>query len=200
MTIELSSARPTLQDGRTFAVLFNQAADGFPSTMLGRDYPNVIARGFVHPGHDLSYEYVTFAKRNTAVVGMVSGYTAEQHRASTVRHLARAAGWRVVRASVVAAMNWTLLRFMDKLSAGDFYLQAIAVNSESRGRGVGAQLMSAMVERARNQRSKRLVLDVSIENDRAQKLYRRFGMRIISISPKNYIQPDVRVYRMAKPL
>ena len=41
------------------------------------------------------------------------------------------------------------MRILDSIADGDFYLQAIAVDKELRGDGVGSLLMDCVEERAR---------------------------------------------------
>ncbi|MFC1634947.1 hypothetical protein ACFL5Z_08900, partial [Planctomycetota bacterium] len=62
-SITLRAANPTLDEGLVFARYLDEAAEGFFRFMLGRDAGDIIARAFVEPGHDLSYQNVTFAER-----------------------------------------------------------------------------------------------------------------------------------------
>ncbi|MCP4200942.1 MAG: hypothetical protein GY769_03310, partial [bacterium] len=89
----LRAANPTLDEGRAFARYLDSAAEGFFRFWLGRRAVDIIAAAFLEPNHDLSYQNVTFAERNEIIVGMASGYTAEQHRRSSDRPLRRAAGF-----------------------------------------------------------------------------------------------------------
>lgn len=57
----------------------DQAAEGFFRFLLGREVAEILATAFAQPGHDLSYQYVTFAEREDRIVGLVSGFTAEEH-------------------------------------------------------------------------------------------------------------------------
>ena len=50
--------------------------------MFGRRYQEVIAEAFLETGHDTSYENVTFAEADNAVVGMTLAYSEAQHRLS----------------------------------------------------------------------------------------------------------------------
>jgi len=80
----LRAADPTLEKGRVFARYLNEAAEGFFRFMLGRRFVDILAKAFMQPDHDLSYQNVTFAERNKLIVGMASGYTAEQHHRSYI--------------------------------------------------------------------------------------------------------------------
>lgn len=198
-SIALRPAVPTLDEGRVFARYLDVAAEGFFRFMLGRCSVDIIAKAFIEPGHDLSYQHVIFAEREGDVVGMVSSYTAEQHRLSSDRPLRQAAGNRTLRMMAVAMLCAPLLRHIDKLGHGDSYLQAIAVDRACRGEGIGAILLDAAEDRARAGGSARLTLDVLAGNKGAQRLYGRFGMTVESAWPKLFFVPPM-LFRMAKTL
>ncbi len=166
--------------------------------MLGRDAGDIIARAFVVPGHDLSHQNVTFAERDNVIVGMVSGYTAEEHRRSSLRPLKQAAGRHHLRMNVVLILCAPALRIIDSVADGDYYLQAIAVDKELRGEGIGSFLIDSLEERARASGSTRLALDVSVKNESARRLYERRGMTVESQWPKRLPIPGLRFYRMTK--
>ena len=92
--IILRSARPTLDEGLRYARYLDEVADGFFRFMLGRQFANVIATAYTKPHHDYSYQNVTFAECNNVIVGMTSGYTANEHRCSSDQPLKQAAGNR----------------------------------------------------------------------------------------------------------
>jgi len=168
--------------------------------MLGRRAGHIIATAFAQPDHDLSYQNVTFAEHDKVIVGMVSGYTAEQHRRSSRQPLKQAAGGRNLRMRIVLIVFAPLMRIIDSIADGDFYLQAIAVDEELRGDGVGSVLMDCLEERARASGSTRLSLDVSAKNEGARRFYERRGMAVTSQWPKRLPIPGLRFYRMTKTL
>ena len=198
--IVLRTANATFDEGLVFARYVDQAAEGFFRLMLGRRAAHIIATAFPQPGHDLSYENVTFAERDNVVVGMVSGYTAEQHRRSSRQPLTQAAGPRHVRMRIVRMLLAPLMRVIDSLADGDFYVLAIAVDTERRGDGVGSVLMDSVEERARTSGASRLCLDVSAKNEGARRFYERRGMTVESRWPKRFAIPLLKLYRMTKEL
>ena len=117
-SITLRAANPTLDEGLAFARYLDEAAEGFFRFMLGRDAGHIIARAFVEPGHDLSYQNVTFAERDNVIVGMVSGYTAEQHRRSSRQPLEQATGRRHLRMRIVLILFAPLMRIIDSIADG----------------------------------------------------------------------------------
>ena len=146
-SIVLRTANPWFYEGLAFTRYSDQAAEGFFRFMLGRHAWHIIATALAQPDHDLSYQNVTFAKRDNVIVGMTSGYTAEQHRRSSRQPLKRAAGRRNLRIRIVLIQFAPLMRIIDSIADGDFYLQAIAVDKELRGNGVGSSLMDSFIPR-----------------------------------------------------
>ena len=197
-SITLRAANPTLDEGLVFAMYLDKAAEGFFHFMLGRHAEHIIARAFTKPNHDLSYQNVTFAERDKVIVGMVSGYTAEQHRRSSRQPLMQATSRRNLRMKIVLILFAPLMRIIDSIADEDFYLQAIAVDKEFQGNGVGSLLMDFFEERARASGSTRISLDVSARNERARRFYERRGMTVESRWPKHLPVPGLRFYRMTK--
>ena len=199
-SIVIRAANPTFDDGLACARYLDEAAEGFFHIWLGPRAGDIIATAFAQPDHDLSYQHVTFAERDDVIVGMFLGYTAEQHRRSSREPLNRVAGRFNLRKRIVEILFSPLMRIIDSITDGDFYLQAIAVNSELRGDGVGSVLMDSFEERARASGSTRLSLDVSAKNKKAHRFYERRGMTVESQWPKRLPIPGLRFYRMTKTL
>ena len=195
--ITLRAARPDFDEGLVFARYLNAAAEGFFEFWLGSGFPGVVAEAFMKPGHDLSHEYAAFAVRGGRIIGMALCYTAEQHRASSHEPLREAKGYRACRAAIIGAVMAPIMRVLDTLEDGDFYLQAIAVDEDLRGAGVGSLLIGWVEEQGRASGSRRLCLDVSGSNLSARRLYERLGMEVVSESTIFYM-PRVRLLRMAK--
>ena len=191
-------ANPTEDDGLAFARYLDEAAEGFFRFMLGRRAKHIIAAAFAQPDHDLSYKNVTFAERGNMIVGMVSGYTAEHHHRSSHYPLKQAAGQWNLRMRIVLVLFAPLMRIIDSISDGDFYLQAIAIDKELRGAGIGSLLMDSLEERARASGAVRLALDVSAKNEDARRFYEHRGMTIESKWPKRLHIPALKFYRMTR--
>ncbi len=176
-------AEATIEDGRVFADFADQAADGLFRWMLGPGFVDIIARAFVSPGHDLSFEYASFAEDDGTIVGMICGYSSEQHARAGDGALLSAAGWRAPRLVSRWLIAYPVMRFMDRLPAGDWYVQMVAVDPARRGQGVGTMLLGFAEETARAAGASRLVLDVVVTNDGARRLYERRGMVAEARSP-----------------
>jgi ribosomal-protein-alanine N-acetyltransferase len=112
------------------------------------------------------------------------------HPAATRRYIvAEAADGRIVGYAGLAAVAGT----------GD--VQSIAVAREHWGTGLGARLLTELLRTATAAECREVLLDVRVDNARAQRLYQRFGFEPIGIR-KGYYQPgsvDAVVMRLSDP-
>jgi len=198
--ISLRSARPTIDDGLIFATYLDMSADGLFRLMFGPDFKSIVAKSFIDPGHDLSYEYVTFATQEGTAVGMMSAYSSMHHSNFAIKPLMRAVGWRIVRVGLIALLTVRLLRFLDKIPAGGFYLQALAADPDLRGQGIGTVLFEHAQEQATEVSADSLMLHVAVNNTGARRLYERLGMHVTATSPRYSPLPGMQVNRMIKRL
>jgi ribosomal-protein-alanine N-acetyltransferase len=80
--------------------------------------------------------------------------------------------------------------------AGSFVLtpeadvQTVGVAADQRGRGIGALLLTTLIEQAIQAQAAQLILEVRSDNGAAIAMYQRFGFERISSRP-NYYAPDV---------
>ncbi|MEZ0092124.1 ribosomal protein S18-alanine N-acetyltransferase [Streptacidiphilus sp. EB129] len=85
--------------------------------------------------------------------------------------------------------------------AGSGDVQTIAVAREHWGTGLGARLLTTLVRQAADAGCTELLLEVRVDNGRAQRLYERFGFQPIGLR-RNYYQPsgvDALVMRLDDP-
>ena len=199
-SIALRAGSSTFDEGLEFARYLDTAAEGFFRFMLGKQVASVVATAYTRPDNDYSFQNVTFAELDGVIVGMASGYTAEQRRSFSAHPFKQAAGYRAMRTRAVSLLLAPLLQVLETIADGDFYLQAIATDQRVRGRGVGSALMNFMEERACASGSSRLCLDVSAKNEGARKMYEHRGMTVDSRWPKHLVIPGFRLLRMTKTL
>jgi len=197
-SIGFRNANPTTNEGLICGQYLDEVAEGFFRLMLGNRFAEIIARAYPQPNHSYSYENVIFAESDKRIVGMALGFTAEQHQNFSVRPIKEAAGIRVLRMMIVNLLFAPMLRILNTIPVGDFYLLSMAVDKEFRGKGIGNTLIDSIEERARTSGSIRLSLDVSAKNEGARRLYERRGMNIKSQWPKRIPMPGMRFYRMTK--
>ena len=72
--------------------------------------------------------------------------------------------------------------------AGEAEVLTIAVAPAHEGRGLGAVLLTELMREAARRECDDVVLEVRVDNDRAQQLYRRFGFEGVGVR-KGYYQP-----------
>jgi len=199
-SIIVRSAKSTHEDGTHFAHYVDIASEGQFRLLLGRQVTEILATAFSQPNHDLSYEHTVFAEVGDEVVGMASGYTAQQHRSSNNEPLKQAAGRRAFfRMACMFALATPVLRFLHSYDDGDFYVQFLAVDDAHRGQGIGSKLIQAMEDRARASRSTHFAIDVARRNKGAHRLYEHQGFKTIRQWPKTrFVRPNI--LRMTKTL
>ncbi|WP_405017821.1 ribosomal protein S18-alanine N-acetyltransferase [Kitasatospora sp. NBC_00070] len=80
-------------------------------------------------------------------------------------------------------------------------VQTIAVAEDQQGAGLGARLLADLVAEAARRECAELLLEVRMDNPRAQRLYERFGFEPVGIR-RGYYQPanvDALVMRLDNP-
>jgi len=73
--------------------------------------------------------------------------------------------------------------------AGTGDIQTIAAARDHWGTGLGTRLLTALLEAATDFECHEVLLEVRVDNDRAQRLYERFGFTAIGLR-RGYYQPD----------
>ncbi|MEV6005475.1 ribosomal protein S18-alanine N-acetyltransferase [Streptomyces sp. NPDC051976] len=85
--------------------------------------------------------------------------------------------------------------------AGTGDVQTIGVARDHWGTGLGARLLATLLQAATDAECHEVLLEVRVDNSRAQRLYERFGFEAIGFR-KGYYQPgnvDALVMRLADP-
>lgn len=70
--------------------------------------------------------------------------------------------------------------------AGEMELVSIAVHPKYTGKGVGPYLMKQMLRYGKKHQAHSIILDVRTSNQRAQKLYRKFGFLQVGLRKRYY--------------
>ena len=66
------------------------------------------------------------------------------------------------------------------------YIANIAVDINYQGMGIGSRLMESLFDVLSSKEIKRCTLEVRVSNVRAQKLYNKFGFKVVGIRKKMY--------------
>ena len=131
--IHLRPAKPIREEGLIYARYLDQAAEGFFRFMLGNRLADILSAAFIQSDNDYSYQNGTFVEQNNVIVGMASSFTASRRRTYTDKPLKHAAGGRHLRMSIVTTLCAPLMRILETLPDGDYYIQAMAVDEKLRG-------------------------------------------------------------------
>lgn len=198
-SILIRNAKPDFEEGLVFAQLFDEASEGFFTTMLGQKTNEILADAFVKSNNEYSFENVTMVEHKSKVVGMVSGYTHTEKEGYTKHILSQYPKGAKLRIAMFSIAGRILSHFLGPRGKEDYYLQAIAVSRHMRGKGLGQRLLKHSVEIAINKGAKTLSLDVSSKNLKAIKSYNRFGMYASSVWP-NFLRLPPVFTRMVKKL
>jgi ribosomal-protein-alanine N-acetyltransferase len=71
----------------------------------------------------------------------------------------------------------------------DAEIMTIGVASSAQRAGIGRALLQALIDTARQQGARRLLLEVRVDNEPAKNLYRRFGFQPMGLR-RHYYQPE----------
>jgi ribosomal protein S18 acetylase RimI-like enzyme len=77
--------------------------------------------------------------------------------------------------------------------AGEFYIGHLGVDPALRGRGIGAQMVRHFLAAAGRSGASRAVLDVSVENPRAQALYEKLGFVVMATRESHFANEFGRI-------
>lgn len=84
----------------------------------------------------------------------------------------------------------------DSFATGDYYLCNVAVDHSYRGQGIGKYIMENALELADGTSCERVVLKVTLKNEKALKLYKRFGFKVTSKNIADGFLKDENTYDM----
>lgn len=165
MNYELNIRKATINDAPLIAKVVAMAI-GEESAILygGENYMNVFEEIALLEDSQYSYRNAFVAEINGNAVGAVVAYDG-----------AELYPLRKATLDVISKHTAKELQIADETDASEFYLDSLAVLPEYRGRGIGAQLILAVKDRAFNEYNKNLGLLVDFENPDAERLYQSVG-------------------------
>jgi len=197
--ILIRKAKPDLDEGIAFAHYFNEAAEGFFKSTLGERAFEIIADAYVKTNNEYSYENVVVIEYKGDIVGMASGYTYFEKVGFEKRILSEFKAGAKFRIRVFSLISKFLSRALGPRCDDEYYLQAIAISSEVRGKGLGQRLLNHSQGIAIEKGARLLSLDVSSKNENAISSYNKFGMSVASNWP-NFLGIPPVFTRMVKKL
>lgn len=98
------------------------------------------------------------------------------------------------RRYLVAGEGGAVVGYGGLLVVGDdAHITTLAVEPESRGKGLGTRLMLRLAGEAREAGAAHLTLEVRVSNHPAQSLYRRFGFETVGLRRHYYRNEDALI-------
>ncbi len=149
------------------------------------DAQGFLTHAFVCTGGEFSWPVHWVMELDGEVVGTAAGYTGK-----TARHFMWPAIAQILRCNGIIAGAGVIRRGLQierivvpPRRADLFYIANVGIAPHHRGKGLGWTLLKHMHEEGRRQGATVAALDVSMENPRAEALYRRIGYRIVRETP-----------------
>ena len=192
--VTLRDAQPGPTDEGAVAWDLETATDHMYSIKLGSKWEATLRAVVAQPGHAWSVERARIAEIEGSMAGVLLGAPATT--AKPEDSLGLAWGWTRLRLAAVSLSGRAFLNFMDNHGPGEWYITAVAVTPEARGKGVGAVLLDDAVSRARDAGATSVTLDVDDRNVGARRLYERHGFQVTATSAPARLWGGVRVQRM----
>ena len=132
----------------------------------GDNYLDVLCEIITTDGTQYHYDNVLVAESDGIPVGACIGYNGadlQQLRDGTL--------------SIIRKYNPEISITCDETSAGEFYIDTVAVLPAYRGRGIGRELLLSMIDRAAAMGHKTVGLIVDADNTSAERLYTSLGFK-----------------------
>jgi ribosomal protein S18 acetylase RimI-like enzyme len=84
------------------------------------------------------------------------------------------------------------------IGRNDYYLSNIAVSPEFRGQGIGSCILENVFKLAEGAGCRRVILDVTLKNDRARRLYEKFEFRVYGKKEGGWFLKGEGTYNMER--
>ncbi len=149
----------------------------------------ILSRIFVLEDHRFSYQVTEMVIREETIVGMFIAYPAQE-----LPRLDRGLLSVIIRQHNFVDKIKVILRglpamFIKEAAPDDFLLSNIAISKETRGQGIGGQVLAHVEEKAKAAGYHRLALIVEIDKQDACRFYERQGFEVKA----KHLEPPQRV-------
>ena len=154
-----------------------------------RHAKEILSRIFVLEDHRFSHQFAEMVIRDETIVGMFIAYPAQE-----LPRLDRGLFKVIIRQHNLIDKFKVILRglpaiFIKEAAPDDFLLSNIAISKETRGQGVGAQVLAYVEEKAKAAGYQRLALVVEIDKKDACRFYEKQGFEVKA----KHLEPPHRV-------
>ncbi len=153
-----------------FEFVFGDAKRGMAQDFLRYAFPKGSGE-FGYRGH-------VVAVVDGKVVGTGTAFGKDTSFSYFIAAASQILGFYRIGAVSIIRRGLSIEQLFELPTAGEHYIGHIGVTPELRSHGIGAKLMNHLIEQGGALGRKTAVLDVSVENPRAEALYERLGFRV----------------------
>lgn len=153
-----------------FEFVFADAKRGMAQDFLRYAYPK--------GNGDFGYRCHVIAVVDGKVVGTGNAYSTDTSVSYFIAAATQIIGFYGLGAVGVIRRGLAIERVVQLPKRGEHYIGHIGVAPDLRSHGIGAKLMNHLLEQGKALGRKTAVLDVSVENPRAEALYERLGFHV----------------------
>jgi ribosomal protein S18 acetylase RimI-like enzyme len=196
--IFIRPARP--DDAPLAAAVFRLSMDQLTEHLFGvggRQIEFALMRLFSSNAGRFGYSSAFVAEWNHQPLGMLVSFPAKyitRLNLSVLRYLPRALGWNLF-GFVARSFSFVNVKEAD---VDEYYISNLAILPAAQGQGLGKHLLIHAEEQARSLGLTKVSLLVALDNQTAQRLYKRNGYEIVST--KRDKNPLASYHRMVKKL
>ena len=187
-------------DAEDFSNLIMLSAPALFQVLYGDKSKIVIQQLFIQPYNLFSFEHVFFAEKEGNKAGMYIGWdwnSKKQEGLRTGLLLVKFMGTDFIKRLPLFIKVEDVIGQVYK---EEYYISNIAVYPKYRRIGVGTYLLEKAEEEVKRRGTKKVILDVEIENSGALRLYNKLGYVISEESSVKLHKRLFRFYRMCKKL
>ncbi len=196
MDITIRPARP--EDAELLAPLvYSSGPAAFDYVFKHRtdvDAIEFLTRSLKTPDGEFGYDCHWAVELAGEVVGAGAGFTGEHPVGYMISALKRILGtYGLVAGSGVIVRGLRMESMVKPPKGAEYCVAHLGIRPDFRGKGLGDRLIRHLLDQARSRKSPVAVLDVSVENPRAQALYERLGFVVTAERPSKLVNSTARV-------
>ncbi len=201
---ELREGGRSQEEALAFAQLAVSAGGDMFPLFFGPRATDLMARLYPHESNFMSHRFCRFAWVDGEIAGLMCGFSYDEKRAVTAgnsRDFVRYGAATLPRMIWYAMRLNGLVRALEHLEQGEFYVEFLAVYPRFQRMGISQALLNLAEQQARSKGCRCVVLDVDIDNISAIRAYEKWGMHVAR-SSKTYAwtHRTLGVHRMERTL
>lgn len=163
-----------ITDAYDIATLMMMAMDNIVYKMIGKENEaegiQFLVNLIIQPNNQYSYEHIWVYEKEVQVLGMINIYDGDQ--------------LDILRKPVLATiqvLGVDIGTIEDETSAGEMYIDTLAVRLEARGQGIAHQLLQHIIQKYVIEEKGIVGLLVHVANPQAKVLYQKVGFKKVGI-------------------